>query len=66
VAGEVFLNVLLARALEKRTGFRRIFVHHVTGKSGLGAGRGLSRHVKENLNRYVRQSGDFHSFALSR
>lgn len=38
VAGGVFLNVLLARALEKRTGFKRVFVQPVAGNPGTALG----------------------------
>jgi carbamoyltransferase len=38
VAGGVFLNVLLARALEKCTGFERVFVQPVAGNPGTALG----------------------------
>jgi carbamoyltransferase len=38
VAGGLFLNVMLARALEKRTGFERIFVQPVAGNPGCALG----------------------------
>jgi len=38
VAGGVFLNVLLARALEKCTGFERVFVQPVAGNPGSAMG----------------------------
>ncbi len=38
VAGGVFLNVLLLRALEKRTGFEKIFVQPVAGNPGTALG----------------------------
>jgi carbamoyltransferase len=38
VAGGVFLNILLARALEKCTGFERVFVQPVAGNPGSALG----------------------------
>jgi carbamoyltransferase len=38
VAGGVFLNVLLARALEQRTGFEAVFVQPVAGNHGTALG----------------------------
>jgi carbamoyltransferase len=38
VAGGVFLNVLLARALEKHTGFEQVFVQPVAGNPGCALG----------------------------
>ncbi len=38
VSGGVFLNVLLARALETRTGFRKVFVQPVSGNAGTALG----------------------------
>lgn len=38
VAGGVFLNVLLVRALEKRTGFEKVFVQPAAGNSGTAPG----------------------------
>ena len=38
LAGGVFLNVLLVRALEQRTGFNRIFVQPVAGNAGTALG----------------------------
>jgi carbamoyltransferase len=38
VAGGLFLNVLLARALEKHTGFERVFVQPVAGNPGCALG----------------------------
>jgi len=53
VAGGVFLNVLLARALEKQTGFDRVFVQPVAGNPGCALGAaylGLQR-LKPDLPR---------------
>lgn len=45
VAGGLFLNVMLARALEKRTGFENIFVQPVAGNPGCALGAAyLARH----------------------
>lgn len=38
VAGGVFLNVLLVRALEKRTGFEKVFVQPAAGNPGTALG----------------------------
>jgi carbamoyltransferase len=38
LAGGVFLNVLLVRALEERTGFDRVFVQPASGNSGTALG----------------------------
>ncbi|HEY6271663.1 MAG TPA: carbamoyltransferase C-terminal domain-containing protein [Terriglobales bacterium] len=53
VAGGVFLNVLLARALEKNTGFERVFVQPVAGNPGSALGAAyLGRHrLKPDLPR---------------
>jgi carbamoyltransferase len=40
VAGGVFLNVLLVRALEQRTGFDRVFVQPVADNAGTALGAG--------------------------
>ncbi len=47
VAGGVFLNVLLVRALENRTGFDRVFVQPVSGNPGsaLGAAYLARKHL---------------------
>ncbi len=53
VAGGVFLNVLLVRALEKRTGFARVFVQPVSGNPGcaLGAAYLAEKRLKGVLDR---------------
>jgi len=53
VAGGVFLNVLLARALEKNTGFKRVLVQPVAGNPGsaLGAAYLGQRRLKPDLRR---------------
>ncbi len=47
VAGGVFLNVLLVHALEKRTGFAKVFVQPVSGNAGsaLGAAYLARKHL---------------------
>lgn len=52
-AGGLFLNVMLARALEKRTGFERIFVQPVAGNPGcaLGAAYLARRRLKPDACR---------------
>ncbi|HEV3278639.1 MAG TPA: carbamoyltransferase C-terminal domain-containing protein [Terriglobia bacterium] len=53
VAGGLFLNVMLARSLEKRTGFERVFVQPVAGNPGcaLGAAYLARRRLKPDLAR---------------
>ena len=53
VAGGVFLNVLLARALEKCTGFERVFVQPVAGNPGcaLGAACLARQRIEPGLGR---------------
>lgn len=53
VAGGIFLNVLLVRALEKRTGFSKIFVQPVAGNPGtaLGAAYLVEKHLRGFVGR---------------
>src|SRR4029077_9714385 len=53
VAGGVFLNVLLIRALERKAGFERVFVQPVSGNAGsaLGAAYLARKHLNGNSSR---------------
>jgi carbamoyltransferase len=53
LAGGVFLNVLLVRALEKRAGFQKVFVQPVSGNPGsaLGAGYLAQQRLSEPPDR---------------
>jgi carbamoyltransferase len=53
VAGGVFLNVFLVRALEERAGFARIFAQPVAGNAGtaLGAAYLVRKHVQPKFTR---------------
>jgi carbamoyltransferase len=48
VAGGVFLNVLLIRALERRTGFDRVFVQPVANNPGTAVGAGYLAPLRLN------------------
>src|SRR5438874_1548986 len=54
VAGGLFLNVFLVRALETRSGFREVFVQPVAGNSGTALGAALL--ARKRLGRPARQS----------
>jgi carbamoyltransferase len=53
VAGGLFLNVMLARAVEKCTGFERVFVQPVAGNPGCALGAALlaRRRLRPDLDR---------------
>jgi carbamoyltransferase len=61
VAGGVFLNVLLVRALEKRTGFQKVFAQPAAGNAGtaLGAGFLAQKALKGKPGRYPLVSLDW-------
>ncbi len=70
LAGGVFLNVLLVRALEERTGFSRIFVQPAAGNPGtalgaayLGRARANGRNGREALSHLYLGPG-FDSIAI--
>ena len=48
VAGGVFLNVLLVRALEERTGFESVFVQPAAGNTGTALGAAYLARAKAN------------------
>ena len=50
VAGGVFLNVLLVRALERRTGFDEVFVQPVAGNHGTALGAAYLGHTQQMDN----------------
>jgi carbamoyltransferase len=53
LAGGVFLNVLLVRALETRSGFRSVFVQPVSGNAGAALGAALlaRKHIEPSAVR---------------
>ena len=53
VAGGLFLNVFLVRALETRTGFKQVYVPPVAGNSGCALGAALL--ARKRLGRPARQ-----------
>src|SRR5436190_1729186 len=54
VAGGLFLNVFLVRALETRSGFKNVYVQPVAGNSGAALGAALL--ARKSLGRPARQS----------
>ena len=56
VAGGLFLNVFLVRALETRSGFKQVYVQPVAGNSGTAVGAALL--ARKRLGRPARQRLD--------